>query len=117
MPRHPQPAPPIFQPEVAAEAVVWMSERRKRELLVGWPTVKVVWANKLAPWLVERYLARNGFDGQQTNEETGPRDGNLFEPAPGGWAAHGTFDAQAKQRSVQAVLSRAVQGLIYRRTS
>jgi NAD(P)-dependent dehydrogenase (short-subunit alcohol dehydrogenase family) len=117
MPRHPQPVPPIFQPEVAAEAIVWMSGRRKRELLVGWPTVKVVWGNRLAPWLVERYLARNGFEGQQTAEETGPREGNLFHPAGGDWAAHGTFGGQAKTTSVQARLSLAVNSLLYRRTA
>jgi short-subunit dehydrogenase len=116
LPRKPQPVPPIFQPEVAAEAIVWMSERRKRELLVGWPTVKVVLGNKLAASYVERYLAKNGFDGQQTAEETGPRDGNLFDPQGGDWAAHGTFDSQAKDRSLLATLSMALNSVLHRRT-
>jgi NAD(P)-dependent dehydrogenase (short-subunit alcohol dehydrogenase family) len=117
MPRHPQPVPPIFQPEVAAEAIVWMSERRKRELLVGWPTVKVVWGNKLAPWFVEWFLARSGFDGQQTDEETGPRDGNLFAPVGGDWGAHGSFDDEAKPSSLQAAISLRLNALVHRRTS
>jgi hypothetical protein len=100
MPRHPQPVPPNFQPEVGARAVVWAAEHRQRELLVGWPTVKAVWGNKLAPWLAEWYLARSGYDAQQTDEETGPREGNLFEPVAGDFAAHGRFDADSKERSL-----------------
>ena len=100
MPHHPQPVPPIFQPEVAARAVVWASEHRRRELLVAWPTVKAVWGNKLAPWLAEWSLARAGYDSQQTDEDTGPREGNLFGPVPGDFAARGRFDGQAKDRSL-----------------
>ena len=98
--RHPQPVPPIFQPEVAAEAIVFAATHRRRELLVAWPTVKTVWGNKLAPWLADLYLARAGFDAQQTDEPVDPnRPDNLDAPAPGDWAAHGSFDAQAKRSS------------------
>jgi short-subunit dehydrogenase len=101
MPRHPQPVPPIFQPEVAAEAIVHAAHNPRRELFVGWPTVKVVLGEKLAPGLVDRYLARNGFDAQQTDEPVDPnRPDNLFEPAPGMHGAHGSFDDEAKDRSV-----------------
>jgi short-subunit dehydrogenase len=96
MPRHPQPVPPIFQPEVAARAIVFAATHRRREVLVAWPTVKTVWGNRLAPWAADLYLARTGYDAQQTDEPVSPeRPDNLDGPAPGDWAAHGTFDSQA----------------------
>jgi hypothetical protein len=92
--------PPIFQPEVAAKAIVFAATHGRRELLVGWPTVKTVWGNKLAPWLGDVYLARAGFDAQQTDEPVDPdRPDNLDASAPGDWAARGTFDAQARESS------------------
>jgi len=106
MPRHPQPVPPIFQPEVAAEAIAHAARRPRRELYVGWPTVKVIWGEKLAPGLVDLYLARNGVDAQQTDEAVSSnRPDNLFEPAPGGYGSHGTFDDQAKEQSIQLWLN------------
>jgi short-subunit dehydrogenase len=104
--RHPQPVPPILQPEVAAEAIVYAAEHRRRELLVGVPTYQTIWGNRIAPWLVDRYLARKGFDAQQTQEPVDPnRPDNLDAPAPGDWAAHGTFDAQASDRSLALTLT------------
>jgi len=106
MPRHPQPVPPIFQPEVAAEAIVHAARRPRRELYVGWPTVKVIWGEKVAPGLVDWYLARNGFEAQQTSEPVSPdRPDNLFEPAPGNYGSHGTFDDRAKEQSIQLWLN------------
>jgi hypothetical protein len=106
MPRHPQPVPPIFQPEVAAEAIVHSARHPRRELFVGWPTMKVIWGEKLAPGLVDRYLARNGVDAQQTEEPvSSERPDNLFEPAPGPYGSHGTFEDQAKERSIQLLLN------------
>ena len=107
MPRHPQPVPPIFQPEVAAEAILYAATHRRRELVVGWPAVKAVYGEKVAPGLLDRYLARNGYDAQQTGEPLdGERAGNLFEPVEGDYAAHGTFDDQAKPRSLLFELDR-----------
>jgi len=102
LPRHPKPVPPIYQPEVAAEAIVWAASERRREVFVGGSTVVAVASNKVAPWLGDLYLARTGFDAQQTDEpvEPGRRD-NLFEPPPTDHGAHGIFDAEAKARSVQ----------------
>src|SRR5438105_3792296 len=92
MPRHPQPVPPIFEPEVAAEAIAYAAEHAPRELYVGWPTVKAIVGNKLVPRLADRYLARTGFDSQQTDEPVdADRPDNLFEPAPGAYGAHGIF--------------------------
>ena len=109
MPRHPQPVPPIFQPEVAARSVYWAAHHRRREMYVGLPTVYTIIGNKLAPWLAERYLARTAIDGQQTDEPfDGARAANLFEPVDSDHdeGAHGVFDREAHRRSAQAWLSR-----------
>ncbi|HEX4275492.1 MAG TPA: SDR family oxidoreductase [Bryobacteraceae bacterium] len=96
MPRHPQPVPPIFQPEVAAERIVWASRHNRREVFVGAPTVIAIETNKVAPALADLYLGKTGFDSQQTEEALSPaRPDNLFEPLPGDFGAHGVFDAQA----------------------
>jgi NAD(P)-dependent dehydrogenase (short-subunit alcohol dehydrogenase family) len=96
LPRHPQPVPPIFQPEVAAEAIVWAAHHRRRELFVGLPTFKAILGNKLFPKYADRYPARTGFDSQQTDEPVSPdRPSNLFEPVPGDFGAHGEFGNRA----------------------
>jgi NAD(P)-dependent dehydrogenase (short-subunit alcohol dehydrogenase family) len=102
MPRRAQPVPPIFQPEVAAEAIVWAATHRRRELRVGWPTVKAIVGDKIAPGLLDRYLARIGYAAQQTDEPQ-PVDApdNLFAPVPGDRGAHGRFDARARSSSWQ----------------
>ena len=102
MPRRAQPVPPIFQPEVAADAIVWAANNPQRELMVGWPTIKAILGNAVAPGFADRYLAKNGYDAQQTDQPEDPdRPDNLFEPVPGDQAAHGPFDEQAKSHSVQ----------------
>lgn len=102
MPKHPQPVPPIFEPEVAAEAVEHAAYHPRRELYVALPVVKAVVGEKLAPWFGDWYLARTGFKGQQADDKPMQRDrpDNLFEPAPGEFAAHGVFDDKAKPRSL-----------------
>jgi len=107
LPRSPQPVPPIFQPEVAADAIVWAASHPRRELMVGWPTVKAIVGNAVAPGIADRYLARNGFDAQQTDEPADPnRPDNLFEPVPGDQGAHGPFDDQSRDRSFQLPLAK-----------
>jgi len=101
MPRRAQPVPPIFQPEVAAEAILFAAGNPRRELMVGWPTVKAIVGNAILPGLADRYLARTGFDAQQTDEPEPERPDNLFEPVAGDQAAHGPFDAQARPHSLQ----------------
>ena len=106
MDRHPQPVPPIYQPEVAADAIVWASEHRRREVLVGGPTVKTVWGNKLVPGIADRYLAKNGFNSQLTDEPMrGERQGNLFAPVPGDHGTRGRFD-RTRTRSLQLALTK-----------
>ncbi len=96
LPYHPQPLPPIYQPEFAAEAIVWAAHNRRREVYVGTPSVMTIVGNKIAPWFADRYLARNGYSGQQTNEPVDPdRPDNLFEPVAADRGTHGKFDDQA----------------------
>jgi NAD(P)-dependent dehydrogenase (short-subunit alcohol dehydrogenase family) len=115
MPRGPQPVPPIFQPELAAEAILYAAQTQRRELVVGWPAVKAIYGEKVAPGLLDRYLARNGYDAQQTDERLdGERAGNLFEPVDGDFAAHGQFDDQAKPRSLLFDLDRRLTALFSR---
>ena len=107
MPREPQPVPPIYQPEVAAKAIVWAADHPRRELMVAWPTVKAIVGNAVAPGLADRYLARSGYDAQQRDEPHDPdRPDNLFEPVDEDRGAHGPFDAGSRERSFQAALSR-----------
>ena len=107
LPRSPQPVPPIFQPEVAADAIVWAAGHPRRELMVGWPTVKAIVGNAIAPSLADRYLARNAYTAQQTDQPIDPaRADNLFEPVPGDQGAHGPFDEEARPRSVQLRLNK-----------
>lgn len=107
LPNQPQPVPPIYQPEVAARAIVWAARHNRRELFVGGSTVMTIWGNKLLPWLGDRYLARTGYDGQQTDEAIdSDRDDNLFSPVPGDYSAHGIFDSRASDESWQQDVSR-----------
>lgn len=101
LPRRAKPVPPIFQPEVAAEAIVAAAISEKREVFVGGSTWKVILFNRLFPGLADRYLARTGYDSQQTDEaEAEERPDNLYNAPPGGYAAHGRFDTVAKRASV-----------------
>ncbi len=103
MPRRAQPVPPIFQPEVGARAVVWAARNDRRDLYVGWPTVKAIVGNKLVPGYADRYLARHGYASQLADEPEVPnRPHNLWEPVAGDHGAHGRFDAVARPASVQA---------------
>lgn len=102
-----QPVPPIFQPEIAADAIVWASRHPRREVLVGYPTVKTVMGNKIAPWYADRVAARRGYVQQQTNEpENRHRQHNLWEPVEGDYGAHGRFDERAKPFSMQHWLNK-----------
>lgn len=102
LPRHPMPAPPIYQPEVAARAIVWAAHHRRRELNVGASTAIVLLGNKLFPGFGDRYLGRTGYDSQQTEEPVDrDRPDNLWGSPPGDFGAHGVFDDRAHPRSLQ----------------
>jgi NAD(P)-dependent dehydrogenase (short-subunit alcohol dehydrogenase family) len=115
MPKVPQPMPPHYQPEVAAEAVHWAAHNRRRELYVGFPTLKTIVGNKVAPWLVERVLAKQGVSGQQSDKPADPdRPDNLESPPPGDPGAHGPYDEKARTSAVLTELSkrRRVAGVV-----
>ena len=108
LPRHPQPVPPIYQPEVAAHGVVYAADHpRRKQYWVGGSTAATLLAQKFAPAILDRYLAKTGFGSQQTDREVpvGSRPDNLFDPADGGqghdYGAHGVFDDRAHERSWQ----------------
>jgi NAD(P)-dependent dehydrogenase (short-subunit alcohol dehydrogenase family) len=102
MPHQPQPVPPIFQPEVAADAIVFAADHPRREVMVGWPTVRAILGNAVAPGVADRYLAEDGYQAQQTDVPLDhDRPGNLFEPADGDPGARGPFDERAKGFSIQ----------------
>jgi short-subunit dehydrogenase len=96
LPMRPQPVPPIYQPEVAAEAIVFASTARRREVWVGASTFKAILASRIAPWLLDSYLARFGYSSQLSSEPAlKDAPDNLFKPIEGDYGAHGRFDAQA----------------------
>jgi len=100
LPRQAQPVPPIFQPEVAADAILWSATHDRRELFVGWPSVQAIVSNKIAPGALDHFLARVAYDGQQTDTPKDPNQpNNLWEPVPGDHGAHGRFDEKAQSRS------------------
>jgi len=103
LPRHPQPVPPIYQPEVAAEAIVWASRHgHKKELYVGTPTVKAAMGQKVIAPLLDRYLASVGYSGQQTDGiDPHDRPTDLWAPVPGDHGAHGSFDDRSRRFSIQ----------------
>ena len=97
-----KPVAPVYQPEVAADAIHWAAHHRRREIYVGIPTVYTILGNKLAPWLAERYLAATAVGGQLTDVPKSPeREDNLFSPPPGDAGAHGPYGDRAHERSIQ----------------
>lgn len=102
LPHKAQPVPPIYEPEVAAEAVVYASHHARREIYVGLPTVEAIVGDKIAPGLLDHYLGRNGFASQQYDgAEDRQRPDNLWQPVPGDHGAHGNFDRRAHRFSFQ----------------
>jgi short-subunit dehydrogenase len=104
LPHKGQPVPPIFQPEIAAQAIVYAARHAPRELFVGWPTVKAIEGNKIAPWYADRVLAKNGYKSQQTAEPRDPnRPNNLWQPVDDteDYGAHGVFDNLASSFSLE----------------
>ena len=92
-----KPVAPIYQPEVPARAIFFAATHRRRQIWVGYPTVQAILANRIAPGLIDRYLAKVGYSGQLTDEPIGEdAPANLFEPVPGDYGAHGRFDAESK---------------------
>ena len=117
LPDHPMPVPPIYQPEVPAETVYWAAHHRRREVFCGASAAAVILANKLAPAIADRYLAKTGYKSQQIADMPVAADqlNNLFQPVPRLASTHGMFDDQAKSRSLQVWLTthrRSVVGAV-----
>src|SRR5487761_1872052 len=107
MGRKARPIPPIYQPEVAARAIHFGAFNPRRHIWVGLPTVKAILANRIAPGLLDRYLAKSGYAGQLADQPSDPdAAGNLFEPVIGAYGAHGRFDDRARTASWEMVASR-----------
>ena len=106
LPKHPQPVPPIYQPEVAARTIVHAASHPRRAYWVGLSTALTILGNRAAPGLLDRYLARTGFASQQTDKVGRTLSPNLWRPSGGEEGAHGEFDARAHARSPQSWLSR-----------
>lgn len=110
MDRRPQPVPPILQPEVAAEAVAWLAEHPRKELWVDRSTVRLALADRIAPRLLDRAVARRAWDGQLTEEPATAAPDNLWEPVEVDLGIRGRFDPVAKDRRLLMRLA------MYRRT-
>jgi NAD(P)-dependent dehydrogenase (short-subunit alcohol dehydrogenase family) len=114
LPRHPQPVPPIYQPEVAARAVVFAAQHpHRKQYWVGASTAATILGQRLAPALLDRYLAKTGYSSQQTPQRvSSDRPHNLWQPrdddAGGDHGAHGIFDDRAHQSAPQLWLSQHV---------
>jgi NAD(P)-dependent dehydrogenase (short-subunit alcohol dehydrogenase family) len=111
--KQPQPLPPIFQPEIAARAIVWSSRHRRRELWVGFPAVKAILGTRVVPGMLDRLLASRAYSGQHTDQPlpAGRKD-NLYAPVPGDHGAHGRFDARAGAFSWQFWLTTHRWGMV-----
>lgn len=107
LPNHPQPVPPIFQPEVIADAIVYAASHRRREIWLAWPSIKAILSEKLAPRIGDMVLAKSGYSGQQTDQKIRPdRPDDLYEPVAGDYGARGEFSAVAKNYSIAWWLSK-----------
>ena len=107
MPRHPQPVPPIFQPEVIARSVYWVAHHPRREFTIGLSAVQAIIGDKFIPGILDHYLAAIGYNVQQTHESVDPdRPNNLYEPLPGDYGARGRFGDRAIDYSMQAWANR-----------
>jgi NAD(P)-dependent dehydrogenase (short-subunit alcohol dehydrogenase family) len=100
MPKHPMPVPPIYQPEVAGRAIAYVADHPRRTLWVGTPTALTILGNRVAPWLLDKYLARTGFDAQQDDKASvaSMDRPNLYDAVPVDHGAHGIFDDRATRR-------------------
>ena len=107
LPKQTMPMPPIYQPEVAADAIHHAAHHRRRQIYVGMPTVMNILGERTAPWLLDRFLAKSGYKNQMTDHDLEPQGhDNLFEPVDEDRGAHGPFDDQAHAHSPQYLLAK-----------
>jgi NAD(P)-dependent dehydrogenase (short-subunit alcohol dehydrogenase family) len=107
LPKQTMPVPPIYQPEVAADAIHHAAYHKRRQIYVGIPTVMNIVGERVAPWLLDRYLAKTGFGSQMTDQDLDPNGhDNLFQPVDEDRGAHGPFDEEAHSFSPQYELAK-----------
>jgi NAD(P)-dependent dehydrogenase (short-subunit alcohol dehydrogenase family) len=107
LPKQTMPVPPIYQPEIAADAVHHAAHHKRRQIYVGIPTVMNIIGERVAPWLLDRYLAKIGYGSQMTDQPLDPEGhDNLFEPVDEDRGAHGPFDEKAHSVSPQYELAK-----------
>lgn len=110
--REARPVPPIYEPEMAADAIAWILEHPRRSMWVGPSTVGAIVASAIAPGLLDRFLAKNGYRAQQTREPRDPkRPDNLYVPVDEDVGAHGPFAGAAHSGTAQLALSKRVHEL------
>lgn len=98
LPHKAKPMGKIYQPEVAAKAILYAAATNKREIYVGFSTFITIFGNKIIPNFLDKYLAKRGYKGQQTLELNETSKDNVFTPVPGDHGAHGRFNALAHQQ-------------------
>ena len=107
LPKQTMPVPPIYQPEIAADAIHHAAHHKRRQIYVGIPTVLNIIGERTAPWLLDRFLAKTGYKNQMTDQDLDPQGhDNLFEPVDEDRGAHGPFDELAHERSPQYELAK-----------
>jgi short-subunit dehydrogenase len=107
LPKQTMPVPPMYQPEIAADAIHYAAHHKRRQIYVGLPTVLNIVGERIAPGLLDRMLASTGYKNQMTEHDLDPRGhDNLFEPVDEDRGAHGPFDEQAHERSPQYALAK-----------
>jgi NAD(P)-dependent dehydrogenase (short-subunit alcohol dehydrogenase family) len=107
LPKQTMPVPPIYQPEVAADAVHYAAHHKRRQVYVGIPTVMNILGERVAPWVLDRYLAKTGYKSQMTDQDLSPEGhDNLFEPVDEDRGSHGPFDQKAHEVSPQYELAK-----------
>jgi NAD(P)-dependent dehydrogenase (short-subunit alcohol dehydrogenase family) len=105
LPKHPQPVPPIFQPEVGARAVAYVVEHPRRRTAVTWRTSAIIIGNAIWPRALDWFVAKTGVQGQQTDEDLPVYGDNLDKPVVQDIGAHGSFDHRAKPSSPETWLN------------
>ncbi len=109
--RHPRPVAPVYQPEVAAEAIVHAAEHPRRELWVGVNTPILIAGNHVVPWIGDRYLARTNVEAQQGQEPIAADRPDYVDAPLGDRGTHGPFDDEARPRSLQLALTKRRGGV------
>lgn len=100
LPREPQPVPPIYEPEVIARAIHFVSKHPRKKVNIAFSAIKAVNAEKVASGFADQYLSKFGYSSQQTQEPLKPRQDNLWSPVPGDHGARGSFSSRARPFSL-----------------